>query len=222
MTQLINPVLLCGGSGTRLWPLSRKSYPKQFVKMVGEESLYQASARRLSGRRFCGAYDRHRRRLSLHRDRATGRARDRACRHPDRAFRQEHRRRHICAAALALEARAPGALMLVAPSDHVIPERAPLSAMPYRPQHLPLLQDSLSPLASAQTAPRRAMAGLSFRRPTPDFAPVRSPSVALSKSPTTPRPRRCWLVACTCGTQGYSCSPPPRSLRPLPPMRPRF
>ncbi|WP_170329172.1 sugar phosphate nucleotidyltransferase, partial [Ruegeria arenilitoris] len=28
--MLITPVLLCGGSGTRLWPLSRKSYPKQF------------------------------------------------------------------------------------------------------------------------------------------------------------------------------------------------
>ena len=45
----ITPVLLCGGSGTRLWPLSRKSYPKQFTQLVGEESLFQASARRLSG-----------------------------------------------------------------------------------------------------------------------------------------------------------------------------
>ena len=47
-----SPVLLCGGSGTRLWPLSRKSYPKQFVKLTGDESLYQASARRLSGAGF--------------------------------------------------------------------------------------------------------------------------------------------------------------------------
>ena len=49
MTTQITPVLLCGGSGTRLWPLSRKSYPKQFVPLVGEETLFQASARRLSG-----------------------------------------------------------------------------------------------------------------------------------------------------------------------------
>ena len=48
MTE-IHPVLLSGGSGTRLWPLSRKSYPKQFVPLVGEETLFQASARRLSG-----------------------------------------------------------------------------------------------------------------------------------------------------------------------------
>jgi len=45
----ITPVILCGGSGTRLWPLSRKSYPKQFVSLLGEESLFQASAKRLSG-----------------------------------------------------------------------------------------------------------------------------------------------------------------------------
>ncbi|MEC7760340.1 MAG: sugar phosphate nucleotidyltransferase, partial [Pseudomonadota bacterium] len=45
----ITPVLLCGGSGTRLWPLSRKSYPKQFVPLVGDTTLFQASAQRLSG-----------------------------------------------------------------------------------------------------------------------------------------------------------------------------
>lgn len=45
----ITPVILCGGSGTRLWPLSRKSYPKQFVPLVGDETLFQASARRLIG-----------------------------------------------------------------------------------------------------------------------------------------------------------------------------
>ncbi len=48
MTTIL-PVILCGGSGTRLWPLSRKSYPKQFVPLVGDETLFQASARRLSG-----------------------------------------------------------------------------------------------------------------------------------------------------------------------------
>jgi mannose-1-phosphate guanylyltransferase/mannose-6-phosphate isomerase len=43
---MITPVLLCGGSRTRLRPLSRKSYPKQFSKLMGDESLFQASARR--------------------------------------------------------------------------------------------------------------------------------------------------------------------------------
>lgn len=45
----IYPVILAGGSGTRLWPLSRKSFPKQFVKLLGEESLYQASVKRMTG-----------------------------------------------------------------------------------------------------------------------------------------------------------------------------
>ena len=41
-------VLLAGGSGTRLWPLSRKSYPKQFSKLLGEATLFQESALRLT------------------------------------------------------------------------------------------------------------------------------------------------------------------------------
>lgn len=45
----ITPVLLCGGSGTRLWPLSRKSYPKQFTNLLGDDTLFQASAKRFSG-----------------------------------------------------------------------------------------------------------------------------------------------------------------------------
>lgn len=43
----IYPVLLAGGAGTRLWPTSRKSYPKQFSKLLGDCSLFQQSALRL-------------------------------------------------------------------------------------------------------------------------------------------------------------------------------
>ena len=39
----ITPVILCGGSGTRLWPLSRQHYPKQFLKLVGDTTLFQQS-----------------------------------------------------------------------------------------------------------------------------------------------------------------------------------
>ena len=44
----IYPVLLAGGSGTRLWPLSRKSYPKQFSRIFGDNTLFQSSALRLT------------------------------------------------------------------------------------------------------------------------------------------------------------------------------
>ena len=47
--QQITPVILCGGSGSRLWPLSRKSYPKQFVPLVGDKTLFQNSSERLTG-----------------------------------------------------------------------------------------------------------------------------------------------------------------------------
>ena len=43
----ITPILLAGGYGTRLWPLSRKSYPKQFSTLLGGETLFQSSAKRL-------------------------------------------------------------------------------------------------------------------------------------------------------------------------------
>ena len=124
MTQ-ITPILLCGGSGSRLWPLSRQSYPKQFAHLIGEDTLFQASAQRLSGAdaglsfaapiiltnsdfRFIvteqlaeigidpGAI------LIEPEGRNTGPA--------------------VLAAALYLEKTDPNAVMLVAPSDHVVPD----------------------------------------------------------------------------------------------------
>jgi len=43
----ITPVILCGGSGTRLWPLSRKSFPKQFVPLIQNKSLLRLTLERL-------------------------------------------------------------------------------------------------------------------------------------------------------------------------------
>jgi mannose-1-phosphate guanylyltransferase/mannose-6-phosphate isomerase len=46
---MLIPVILSGGSGTRLWPLSRELHPKQFLPLVGEETMLQDTVRRLSG-----------------------------------------------------------------------------------------------------------------------------------------------------------------------------
>ncbi|SEA48420.1 mannose-1-phosphate guanylyltransferase/mannose-6-phosphate isomerase [Microbulbifer marinus] len=43
------PVILCGGTGSRLWPLSREAYPKQFLPLAGSETMLQATALRLDG-----------------------------------------------------------------------------------------------------------------------------------------------------------------------------
>lgn len=45
----IQPVILCGGSGTRLWPLSRAGFPKQFLCLAGDDSLFQQAVKRLMG-----------------------------------------------------------------------------------------------------------------------------------------------------------------------------
>lgn len=48
MTTSITPVILCGGSGTRLWPRSRAAHPKPFLPLVGETTLFTATIERAS------------------------------------------------------------------------------------------------------------------------------------------------------------------------------
>ena len=43
----VKPVILCGGSGTRLWPLSRTTFPKQFLVLSGKTTLFQQAIERL-------------------------------------------------------------------------------------------------------------------------------------------------------------------------------
>ena len=119
--MLIHPVLLCGGSGTRLWPLSRKSYPKQFAPLLGDETLFQASARRLSGPGFApplvltGADFRF-----IVTEQLTAAGIDPAAILIEPAARNTAPA--VLAAALWLLQSDPGAVMLVAPSDHVVPD----------------------------------------------------------------------------------------------------
>ena len=170
----IHPVLLCGGSGTRLWPLSRKSYPKQFAPLIGEESLFQASARRLSGPGFqppvivTGGDFRFivTEQLAAVEQVAQTVLIEPAARNTAPA---------ILAAALALQAREPGALMLLAPSDHVIPDderfRAAVQAA------APTAQGGR--LVTFGIRPDRAETGYGWlemsQMPDTDFTPVPQP-----------------------------------------------
>src|SRR5437762_5918075 len=52
MERSIVPVLMCGGAGTRLWPVSRESMPKQFVPLVSEGSTFQQTMRRVENPMF--------------------------------------------------------------------------------------------------------------------------------------------------------------------------
>lgn len=124
---MITPVLLCGGSGTRLWPLSRKSYPKQFARLLGDDSLFQASARRLTGAGFAPPLVLTNADFRFIVTEQLGEAGI----DPGAVLIEPEGRNTapaVLAAALWLAAADPDALMLVAPSDHVIPDAAAFRA----------------------------------------------------------------------------------------------
>ena len=121
----ITPVLLCGGSGTRLWPLSRKSYPKQFVPLMGEETLFQASAKRLSGQGEGLSFtspmvltNADFRFIVTEQLQAVGIDPGPILIEPE----GRNTAPAILAAALHAAATDPEAILLVAPSDHVVPD----------------------------------------------------------------------------------------------------
>ena len=72
------PVILSGGAGTRLWPLSREMYPKQLLALTGKNTMLQDTAMRLAGIAGAGRHRGVQRCASLHRRRADARAGDRA------------------------------------------------------------------------------------------------------------------------------------------------
>ncbi len=114
----IRPVILCGGSGTRLWPLSRKSHPKQFSRFLADDSLLQETVRRLDGlglgRPLMMTSNDYRFVVGEHLEvaRLAGEVVvEPAGRNTAPA---------LAAAAVMLAGETPDALMFVAPSDHVI------------------------------------------------------------------------------------------------------
>ena len=123
----VTPIILCGGSGTRLWPLSRKSYPKQFSPFIGTDSLFQTCARRLSSDAFAApvivtgdAF----RFIALQQLHDVGIEPGTVLIEPvgrDTAPA-------VIAAALKVAESDPDALLLVAPSDHLIPDEAAFRA----------------------------------------------------------------------------------------------
>lgn len=119
----ITPVILCGGRGTRLWPISRESLPKQFAQLSGEESLFTASTRRMADLGLAapiivtGAPYRFLVREHMPADSV---AADSILIEPE----PRNTAPAILAAALQLYRRDPASLMLVTPSDHTISDVA--------------------------------------------------------------------------------------------------
>jgi len=121
----ITPVILCGGSGERLWPLSRKSYPKQFLDLIGEGSLFQQAATRLGGAvPLVITGDDYR---FIARQQLNEAGVDTA----EVIIEPEGRNTApaILAAACHLAGRDPQSIMMVMPSDHYIPDAGAFAAM---------------------------------------------------------------------------------------------
>jgi mannose-1-phosphate guanylyltransferase / mannose-6-phosphate isomerase len=182
MTHIVHPILLAGGSGTRLWPLSRKSYPKQFAELMGEKSLFQASAERLSGEGFAAPMV-----LTGADFRFVVTEQLAAVEIAPAGILIEPEGRNtapaILAAALSLAARAPEALMLVAPSDHVIPDAAAFRAAVQAAASV--AQDG--GLVTFGIRPDRAETGYGWlemsQAPSADFAPVPQPLKSFVEKP---------------------------------------
>jgi mannose-1-phosphate guanylyltransferase / mannose-6-phosphate isomerase len=121
---MIHPVILSGGSGTRLWPMSRTLYPKQLLRLLGSDSLLQQTVRRVGDRdRFARpllvANEEHRF-IIAEQLREIGAA-------PGALLLEPTGRNTApaaCVAALALVEKDPDPLMLLMPSDHIIEDVA--------------------------------------------------------------------------------------------------
>jgi mannose-1-phosphate guanylyltransferase/mannose-6-phosphate isomerase len=126
MTPIV-PVILSGGSGTRLWPLSREAYPKQFLPLVGDDTMLQATWKRVAS--IAGAAP-----IVVanqeHRFMAAEQLRE--CKALPQALILEPVGRNTAPAIAiaALQALAGGndALLLVLPSDHVVRNEAAFHA----------------------------------------------------------------------------------------------
>ncbi len=123
----ILPVILSGGSGTRLWPLSRESYPKQFLPLVGQTTMLQATWQRvapIAGQAPIVVANEEHRFVAAEQLQAVGAA-------PAAILLEPVGRNTAPAIAIAaLEATRDGndALLLVLPSDHVIQDEAAFRA----------------------------------------------------------------------------------------------
>jgi mannose-1-phosphate guanylyltransferase/mannose-6-phosphate isomerase len=125
---MIQPVILCGGSGTRLWPLSRKAVPKQFVPLIDGKSLLALTLERVwkvgdpaAGGVICVGAEDHRFLISETMSDAgvTGTIILEPC----------ARNTAAAMALAAFHASAPEQLLLFCPADHHIPDEAAFATM---------------------------------------------------------------------------------------------
>jgi mannose-1-phosphate guanylyltransferase/mannose-6-phosphate isomerase len=155
----ITPVILSGGTGTRLWPLSREEYPKQLLPLLGDESLLQDTVRRVTGPRYtppvlvCGEAHRFLIAEQL-----------RTLEASPRAILLEPVARNtapaVTAAAHLVAQDDPDGLLLVCPSDHSI-------------AHVDVFEEAVAQAAAVAAEGRLVTFGIPARTPETGFGYIR-------------------------------------------------
>ena len=160
MTPRIHPVILSGGSGTRLWPMSRTQYPKQLLPLLSSRTLLQEAVLRVADPNHFApplvvANDEHRfivaEQLRLAGIEPRGIVLEPVGRNTAPA---------VCVAALTLTALDPEALMLVLPSDHAIAD-------------VPAFMAAVDCAAAAARAGRLITFGITADRPETGYGYIR-------------------------------------------------
>jgi mannose-1-phosphate guanylyltransferase/mannose-6-phosphate isomerase len=117
----ISPFILCGGSGSRLWPLSREAFPKQFHRLTDAHTLFQQTCRRFASSLFDDLTilsNRRHRFLIAEQLEEIGTSTARIVLEPT----SRNTAPAACIAALIASERDPSALVMIVPSDHVFAE----------------------------------------------------------------------------------------------------
>lgn len=199
------PVILSGGSGSRLWPLSRKQYPKQFLALTGDDTLFQQTIKRL-------AFDGMQAPLLV-------------CNKEHRFIVQEQLEAQnlasqaillepfgrntapaVAIAAMKLVAEGRDELLLILPADHVIEDQR-------------AFQQALALATNAAEKGEMVLFGIPASRPETGYGYIRASADAQlpeasagcrasSRSPTKPAPASSSPPAATTGTAACSCSAP--------------
>ena len=203
--NVIYPVILSGGSGTRLWPLSRAMYPKQFIRFFNDQasSFLAATLKRLpAAAGFAPPIDRLQQRSPL-----PGRGRGRACRRNAacdraRAGRRATPRRRSPSRPCIVAREDPAGILVVMPSDHVIKDEPGFVAAVRRAAEVARRASSCCSASRRRAAHRLRLHPA--RRAAAGFADAFAVE-AFAEKPDRRRPPATSTPATTPGTAASSC-----------------
>lgn len=205
------PCIVSGGSGTRLWPVSRESMPKPFMRLADDQSLLQKTFLRIAGLPDVARLLTVTNRDLLFRTLDDYRAVNRSGLAQDLLLEPVGRNTAPAIAAAALHVQehfGDQAQLLILPADHLIRDEQAFAAAVAEARGLA----AQGYLVTFGITPERAETGFGYIEQGARWATA-SGSRASSRNPTRPPPSPTWTAASTCGTPACSASRPPPCCR---------